>query len=331
MLLPIGGVARLEAVVSLIGSSGSTCRWRSSTCCLRSRWTAARVLRAALAMRLDYARATQVAATIGQGVAILFGVLGFSCDPLLIFMAALRLVRGGPGSEPGAGESGLGRRRSASVGRGTRPRIASLEKHCVQKDVRRSQGFQSVFASPEETSMSQVQTALDSHVVAVYPNHSSAEEAVRRLVKEGIAMKDVSIVGRDFQVQEEPIGFVSARAHRRGGGGRGMGRRAVRTAVGGGVPGTAGRRAGGHRRAVVGGTAGRAGGCPRGRGLRCPVRGLDRLGCPQEPGARLRGPGQGGQISRYRARQHRAGRGAPKTLLSSGKDEGVEVYQAESA
>ncbi|MGA8352132.1 MAG: general stress protein, partial [Isosphaeraceae bacterium] len=59
--------------------------------------------------------------------------------------------------------------------------------------------------------MSQVETALDSHVVAVYPNHSSAEEAVRRLIKEGIAMKDVSIVGRDFQVQEEPIGFVSAR------------------------------------------------------------------------------------------------------------------------
>jgi uncharacterized membrane protein len=57
--------------------------------------------------------------------------------------------------------------------------------------------------------MSQAQTAVDSHVVAVYPDHPSAEEAVRRLVKEGFAMKDVSIVGRDFQVEEEPIGFLS--------------------------------------------------------------------------------------------------------------------------
>ncbi len=58
--------------------------------------------------------------------------------------------------------------------------------------------------------MSQVETSVDSRVVAVYPDHPSAEEAVRRLVKEGFDMKDVSIVGRDFQVEEEPIGFVSA-------------------------------------------------------------------------------------------------------------------------
>jgi uncharacterized membrane protein len=59
--------------------------------------------------------------------------------------------------------------------------------------------------------MSQVQTAVGSSVVAVYPDHPSAEEAVRRLLKEGFAMKDVSIVGRDFRVEEEPIGFVSGR------------------------------------------------------------------------------------------------------------------------
>src|ERR1700724_2854624 len=59
--------------------------------------------------------------------------------------------------------------------------------------------------------MSQVQPAVGSSVVAVYPDHPSAEEAVRRLLKEGFAMKDVSIVGRDFRVEEEPIGFVSGR------------------------------------------------------------------------------------------------------------------------
>jgi uncharacterized membrane protein len=58
--------------------------------------------------------------------------------------------------------------------------------------------------------MSQVETTVDSRVIAVYPDHASAEEAVRRLLKEGFDMKDVSIVGRDFQVTEEPIGFVSA-------------------------------------------------------------------------------------------------------------------------
>ena len=59
--------------------------------------------------------------------------------------------------------------------------------------------------------MSTVETAVDSRIVAVYPDHASAEQAVRRLIKEGFDMKDVSIIGRDFQVEEEPIGFLSAR------------------------------------------------------------------------------------------------------------------------
>ncbi len=59
--------------------------------------------------------------------------------------------------------------------------------------------------------MSQTGQVIPSSIVAVYPDHDAAERAVRRLHAEGIAMGDLSIVGRDFQTTEEPVGFVSAR------------------------------------------------------------------------------------------------------------------------
>lgn len=46
-----------------------------------------RVLRAALASRLSWSRATQIAATIGQGLAFVFGFAGLFYNPLLIFIA----------------------------------------------------------------------------------------------------------------------------------------------------------------------------------------------------------------------------------------------------
>jgi CBS domain-containing protein len=47
-----------------------------------------RVLRALLAMRFNYVRATQVAATIGQGMAMLFGFVGLvSHNPFMVFIA----------------------------------------------------------------------------------------------------------------------------------------------------------------------------------------------------------------------------------------------------
>ena len=46
-----------------------------------------RVLRALLATRLSYARATQIAASIGQGCAFIFGFIGLFGNPLLIFIA----------------------------------------------------------------------------------------------------------------------------------------------------------------------------------------------------------------------------------------------------
>jgi hypothetical protein len=46
-------------------------------------------------------------------------------------------------------------------------------------------------------------------VIATYPDHASAEDAVRRLQQNGIPMQNLSIIGKDFQAIDKPLGFVT--------------------------------------------------------------------------------------------------------------------------
>ena len=76
-----------------------------------------RVLRALLAMRLEYTRATQVAASIGQGLAFVLGFVGLFANPTLIATSSSSISpRGGWARSSSARRSGWrdSKRRSCS-------------------------------------------------------------------------------------------------------------------------------------------------------------------------------------------------------------------------
>ncbi len=58
--------------------------------------------------------------------------------------------------------------------------------------------------------MNEVQNAVSSSIVAVYPDHEAAERTVKQLHEAGIPMSELSIIGRGSQTTEEPVGFASA-------------------------------------------------------------------------------------------------------------------------
>jgi hypothetical protein len=47
-------------------------------------------------------------------------------------------------------------------------------------------------------------------VIAVYDNHSAAENAVKELQKSGFDMKKLSVVGKDYHTDEQVVGYYNA-------------------------------------------------------------------------------------------------------------------------
>ena len=53
------------------------------------------------------------------------------------------------------------------------------------------------------------ETREKSAAVAVYDAHREAEEAVRELERSGFDMQKLSIVGKDYQTEEEVVGYYT--------------------------------------------------------------------------------------------------------------------------
>lgn len=87
-----GSLAGLEAAEAPGGSLVERLLWINVSLALFNLLPAfpmdgGRALRAALALRMDYVRATEIAARLGQGMALLFGAFGLFHNPMLMFIA----------------------------------------------------------------------------------------------------------------------------------------------------------------------------------------------------------------------------------------------------
>jgi hypothetical protein len=65
--------------------------------------------------------------------------------------------------------------------------------------------------SYQDIKVIKAETPIACSIVAVYPDHASAERAVRHLHEAGFALGELSIVGREFQESDRPYRFVSRR------------------------------------------------------------------------------------------------------------------------
>lgn len=101
-----------------------------------------RVVRALLATRLEYAHATQIAASIGQAMALLFAVLGFFTNPFLIFIAFVVWIGA-------AQEAGMATMKAALSGIPVRRAMMTAFRSLEPRDVLQ-RAIELVLATPQQ-------------------------------------------------------------------------------------------------------------------------------------------------------------------------------------
>jgi len=69
-----------------------------------------------------------------------------------------------------------------------------------------------VQTAPVESTDDRRRNAMSSKAVtvAVFQSHTLAEDAVRKLANEGVDMRSISIIGKDYHSEENPVGYYNA-------------------------------------------------------------------------------------------------------------------------
>ena len=151
-----------------------------------------RVLRALLAMRMDYVRATSIAANLGQGFALVLGFIGLFSNPFLVFIALFVWMGA-------AGEAGMVLVKSALSGIPIRRAMATEFRTLSPDETLRDAaehivaGFQQDFPVVEDTRLVGILTRADLLRIL-------AEDGRRHLVRE--AMKKNFVTAQPSETLE---------------------------------------------------------------------------------------------------------------------------------
>jgi Zn-dependent protease/predicted transcriptional regulator len=230
ILLPIGGVARLErmpeqprqelwvalagpavnvviaaalfALLTLLGIplKLGTVNWASGNFLVRlmvvNLWLAGfnllpafpmdggRVLRALLATRTDYTRATQIAAHVGQAMALLFGFAGLFGNPMLLFIALFVWM----GAEAEAAMVQI----HTSIGRIPVQRVMLTKFQTLRPDDTLGRAVELILAGFQQD----FPVVFGDHVLGVV----TREGLMRALAQQGPAVPVREAMQRDFQM-----------------------------------------------------------------------------------------------------------------------------------